>query len=64
MFTKQDQIEILKNRIICLEMGHDMLYSDRLAYREYQELKKELKELEDANIRPDREAAILAHDRD
>lgn len=52
-FTTQDQIEILKHRITCLEMGHDMLYSDRLRYKEYQELKRELKELEDANIRHD-----------
>lgn len=53
MFTTQDKIEILKNRILCLEMGHDMLYSDRRAYAEYQELKRELKELEDASNRPD-----------
>lgn len=52
-FTTQDQIEILKHRITCLEMGHDMLYSDRQAFREYEDLKRELKELEDANIRPD-----------
>lgn len=53
-FTTQDKIEILKNRILCLEMGHDMLYSDRQAFREYEDLKRQLKELEDANIRSDR----------